>query len=115
EFRRVLFRSNVFFHGFHSPLRIDFYISFAVFFLRRLLLRNTPNNRTKTVAAMVMIRNISDFPVNTVLYTAAPSAPPVSGPTKGTTAYLKLEMPFPGIGRKKCASRGPKSRAGLIL
>src|SRR5699024_2895114 len=103
-----------FFMDFIPLYELFFYISFAVSFLRILLLRNTPNNRTKTVAAMEMIRNISDFPVNTVLYTAAPSAPPVSGPTKGTNAYLKLEMPFPGIGRKKCASRGPKSRAGLI-
>src|ERR1041385_7760242 len=36
------------------------------------------------------------------------------GPTTGTQAYAQSESPFPATGRTQCASRGPRSRAGLI-
>jgi hypothetical protein len=41
-------------------------------------------------------------------------AAPASGPTIGTQAYFQSLSRFPGIGRKKCIIRGPRSRAGLI-
>src|SRR5438046_483861 len=41
-------------------------------------------------------------------------APPMSGPKIGTSAYPQSEPPFCGIGKTACATRGAKSRAGLI-
>ena len=36
------------------------------------------------------------------------------GPTTGTQAYPQSLEPLPLIGRKACAMRGPRSRAGLM-
>src|SRR5204862_3820188 len=41
-------------------------------------------------------------------------AAPMSGPMIGTGAYRQSEPPFAEIGRTACATRGLKSRAGLI-
>src|SRR5215472_16929159 len=46
--------------------------------------------------------------------TATASIAPATGPSTGTQAYRQPELPFPAIGRIECASRGPRSRAGLI-
>src|ERR1700680_1040715 len=35
-------------------------------------------------------------------------------PTTGISAYSQSDEPFPGIGRRKWAMRGMRSRAGLI-
>src|SRR5262245_10205363 len=51
---------------------------------------------------------------NSSLYSAAPSGPPTRGPTIGTQAYFQSDGPLPEIGSSAWASRGPKSRAGLI-
>src|SRR3954463_2077788 len=40
--------------------------------------------------------------------------PPIIGPTTGIHAYSQSDVPFPGIGRTACATRGAKSRAGLM-
>src|SRR6478609_3608922 len=45
---------------------------------------------------------------------SAPIAPPISGPTIGTQEYAQSEEPLPRIGRMAWATRGPRSRAGLI-
>lgn len=39
---------------------------------------------------------------------------PVNGASIGSHAYFQFETPLLGIGSKKCATRGPKSLAGLI-
>src|SRR6266478_4014866 len=44
----------------------------------------------------------------------AANAAPTSGPRIGTHAYRQPDSPFPAIGSRECASRGPRSRAGLI-
>src|SRR5439155_18246366 len=49
-----------------------------------------------------------------VRYTDAAIRPPMIGPATGIHAYPQSEFPLPAIGRSACASRGPKSRAGLI-
>src|SRR5690625_4879970 len=40
---------------------------------------------------------------------SAPMIPPTEGATTGTQAYLQSEFPLPGIGRRACARRGPRS------
>src|SRR5216110_2128833 len=44
----------------------------------------------------------------------AASPAPMSGPIIGTSAYPQSELPLSLIGKTACATRGPKSRAGLI-
>src|SRR5260370_55284 len=51
--------------------------------------------------------------LKTLTATAA-NAPPTSGPRIGTHAYRQPHSPFPPIGSRKCATRGPRSRPGLI-
>ena len=45
---------------------------------------------------------------------ATASIAPITGPSTGIHAYLQPESPLPATGRNVCASRGPRSRAGLI-
>ena len=45
---------------------------------------------------------------------SAASAAPSSGPNIGIGAYAQSEVPFPATGHSACATRGPKSRAGLM-
>src|SRR5216683_271054 len=49
-----------------------------------------------------------------ILTAPAANAAPTSGPRIGTHAYRQPDSPFPAIGSNECASRGPRSRAGLI-
>ena len=44
----------------------------------------------------------------------APRMPPTIGPTTGIRAYSQSDEPLPGIGSRKWAMRGMRSRAGLI-
>src|ERR1039458_543963 len=48
------------------------------------------------------------------LMITAASAAPSSGPIIGIGAYAQSELPFPATGHSACATRGPKSRAGLM-
>src|SRR6267143_6248358 len=50
----------------------------------------------------------------TSLIIAAPIPPAINGPTIGTSAYPQSELPLSLMGRIALATRGPKSRAGLI-
>jgi len=45
---------------------------------------------------------------------AAASDAPRNGPRIGTHAYFQSLSRLPGIGRRKCIFRGPRSRAGFI-
>src|SRR5699024_8086270 len=94
-----------------SPLD---YINFDVSSFKIVLFKNTPKTSTAITNTIPATKYTSGAPRNTVLYTAAPSAPPESGPKIGTGAYFQFESPLHGIGIKKCASLGPKSRAGLM-
>ena len=42
------------------------------------------------------------------------STAPIIGPKMGTQAYFQSLLRFIFIGRKKCMSLGPRSRAGLM-
>src|SRR5215831_17310747 len=44
----------------------------------------------------------------------AAKAAPSSGPTTGTQEYDQSEPPLLATGNSACATRGPRSRAGLI-
>src|SRR6187200_1839180 len=51
---------------------------------------------------------------NRILNRAAPSKPPINGPTMGIQLYDQSDDPLPGMGKTKWAIRGPKSRAGFM-
>jgi hypothetical protein len=53
------------------------------------------------------------FPLNRRYIPAAKEAPR-SGPRIGTHEYFQSLSRFPGMGRRKCIIRGPRSRAGFI-
>src|SRR5437764_12497663 len=52
--------------------------------------------------------------IPTHLMIRAAKAAPTKGPMIGIGAYRQSELPLAGIGRTACATRGAKSRAGLM-
>src|SRR5256885_2919129 len=52
--------------------------------------------------------------IPTHLMIRAAKAAPSKGPMIGIGAYRQSELPLAGIGRTACATRGAKSRAGLM-
>src|SRR5262249_49637349 len=55
-----------------------------------------------------------DAGTNAAFANNAPATPPNTGPTTGIHAYPQSDGPSPGMGRRAWASRGARSRAGLI-
>src|SRR3954453_3598106 len=52
--------------------------------------------------------------IPTHLMIRAAKAAPTKGPMIGIGAYRQSELPLAGMGRTACATRGAKSRAGLM-
>src|SRR5205807_4200527 len=74
---------------------------------------NRPPGRDRgRVNGMAFSRKDQVIPTSLMMTAARPA--PMSGPKIGTRAYPQSEPPLSLIGRTACATRGPKSLAGLI-
>ncbi|MFC4986107.1 hypothetical protein ACFPFV_12620 [Salinicoccus siamensis] len=80
-----------------------------------LLLRNTPETRTKTTAIMAKKRKISDFPKKYTIIDRGSSAPTAQRHNNRYGCIAEIGSPASQVSAAAGGqARGPRSRAGLI-